>query len=87
MCLCVGLQYARLVARARFEESALQYAAIRDGLSSVIGVVGRSVPHPHPLSLLSWQEVELRVCGQPTLNLEVLKAHTAYAPKQYNKHV
>jgi hypothetical protein len=28
------------------------------------------------LALLSWEELELRVCGRPTVDVEVLKKHT-----------
>jgi len=77
--------YARLVARARFGESAMQMHAIRSGLLSVVGISRMQGALPSPLSILSWQELELRLCGQAVVDIQVLKDHTVYAPKEYTK--
>ena len=68
--------YRRLAVQARLYESALQVSVIRQGLHSVIP--------QQALDLLSWQELELRVCGRPTVDLDVLKRHTVYSPSTYS---
>jgi len=48
----------------------MQLEAILKGLNDII---------PAPLlTLLTWQDLQLRVCGRSTLDLEVLKRHTQY---------
>lgn len=37
------------------------------------------------LCLLSWQELELRVCGRRTIDLAVLERHTVYSPASFNR--
>jgi len=64
-------EYAAQAIAARLSESALLVSCIRDGLLSVL---------PRQcLRLLSWRELELRVCGRPTVDLAVLEAHTVYS--------
>jgi len=69
-------QYARLATRTRLDECALQIEAVREGLYSI-------VPQ-QALAMLSWDELELRVCGRPTVDIEVLKRYTVYSPSQFN---
>jgi hypothetical protein len=38
----------------------------------------------HALSLLTWRELEGRVCGDPQLDLSLLRRRTVYAPRNYN---
>jgi len=70
-------QYAQDAITARYQESALAMNAIRQGL---YGIVPRQA-----LALLTWRELEMRVCGMPKLDLAVLKRHTVYAPKRFSE--
>uniref|UniRef100_A0A672I936 HECT domain-containing protein n=1 Tax=Salarias fasciatus TaxID=181472 RepID=A0A672I936_SALFA len=58
-------QFICLVQKARLEESKQQIAALRAGL---LKVVPQAV-----LDLLTWQEVEKKVCGDPEITVEALK--------------
>jgi len=71
-------EYAQRAIEARLQESALLVAAIRDGMLSVIP--------KQSFHYLSWRELELRVCGRPTIDLAVLERHTVYNPAHYNRH-
>jgi hypothetical protein len=74
-------RYARLVLRARFEESDAQMAAIRRGILAV-------VPNWNMvMALLTWEEVEARVCGNPLIDLDVLRAHTTYKGAEASEEV
>jgi len=64
------VEYARLVKRVRLNECALQVAALRSGLVAIIPA--------RFLSLLTWKELELEVCGSPTIDIELLKQNTQY---------
>jgi len=75
--MCNNLRYGRAAAQARFRESSLQLDSIRRGLHSVIPAKS--------LALLTWQELELRVCGEPNFNLTWLKKRTVYAPKKFTE--
>ncbi len=66
----------RLAIEARFHESALQMQAIREGLHSIVPA--------HALALLTWEELELRVCGRPTVDIASLQRSTHYSPSHYN---
>lgn len=68
-------QYAKEAIQARLHESALQIQCIREGLHSVIPA--------QSLDLISCEELELRVCGRSTIDLEVLKQHTVYSPSTF----
>jgi hypothetical protein len=68
-------KYARSVLRARLEESRLPVNLIRAGLYSVVP--------PRACHLLTWHELELRVCGSPQLDLDLLAKHTVYAPRKF----
>lgn len=70
-------QYVRDVVKARLFESRLQMHYVKLGLYSI-------VPR-EALSLLTWQELELRVCGEPTLDVQVLKRVTRYSPSSYTE--
>ncbi|NXE45310.1 HECD3 ligase, partial [Casuarius casuarius] len=58
-------EFIRLVQKARLEESKEQIAAIRAGLLRV-------VPQAM-LDLLTWQQLEKRVCGEPEITVADLK--------------
>eukprot|EP01012_Entosiphon_sulcatum_P013944 TRINITY_DN19103_c0_g1_i1.p1 TRINITY_DN19103_c0_g1~~TRINITY_DN19103_c0_g1_i1.p1 ORF type:complete len:4696 (+),score=503.71 TRINITY_DN19103_c0_g1_i1:1491-14090(+) len=47
-----------------------QLLALRKGLEAVI-------PHQY-LALFTWRELELMICGQPEVDVEVLRRHTIY---------
>ncbi|XP_056096900.1 E3 ubiquitin-protein ligase HECTD3 [Rhinichthys klamathensis goyatoka] len=64
------MEFIRLVQKSRLEESREQVAAIQAGL---VKVVPQAV-----LDLLTWQEVEKKVCGDPEITVEALKRLTRY---------
>ncbi|XP_063075071.1 E3 ubiquitin-protein ligase HECTD3 [Engraulis encrasicolus] len=64
------MEFIRLVQKSRLEESREQIAAMRAGL---VKVVPQAV-----LDLLTWQEVEKKVCGDPEITVEALKRLTRY---------
>ena len=72
------MEYCQLVKRKRMEESKEQIAAIRTGL---IKVIPEAV-----LDLLTWEELELKVCGNPEITLEALKKSTRYDDTQGESH-
>ncbi|XP_075877887.1 E3 ubiquitin-protein ligase HECTD3 isoform X1 [Nelusetta ayraudi] len=63
-------EFIRLVQKARLEESKQPIAAMQAGL---LKVVPQAV-----LDLLTWQEVEKKVCGDPEISVEALKRLTHY---------
>ncbi|XP_050401183.2 E3 ubiquitin-protein ligase HECTD3 [Patella vulgata] len=63
-------EYCEKVKEARMKEFDDQITYIRSGLLQVIP--------PAVLDLLTWQEVESRVCGDPKISLEALKKSTHY---------
>mmetsp|Transcript_21568 Transcript_21568/g.30480 ORF Transcript_21568/g.30480 Transcript_21568/m.30480 type:complete len:524 (+) Transcript_21568:135-1706(+) len=63
--------YARLLEASRSEEIALQVRALRAGMADIIPV--------QLLDVLTWQELEERVVGMRTIDLELLKRHTEYS--------
>lgn len=68
-------EYSRLALQARLHGTALQMRAMREGLHTVVSA--------QALTLLSWKDLELRVCGVPTIDLDVLAQHTVYSPARY----
>lgn len=64
------LEYCRLVKKARMSEGKAQISAIKEGL---IQVVPQQV-----LALLTWQELEVKVCGSPEIPIEDLKKSAKY---------
>ncbi|XP_060753941.1 E3 ubiquitin-protein ligase HECTD3 isoform X2 [Neoarius graeffei] len=70
------MEFIRLVQKARLEESREQIAAIQAGLMKV---VPQAV-----LDLLTWQEVEKKVCGDPEITVEALKRLTRYEDLEQN---
>ncbi|KFO74713.1 E3 ubiquitin-protein ligase HECTD3, partial [Cuculus canorus] len=58
-------EFIRLVQKARLEESKEQITAIRAGLLRV-------VPQP-VLDLLTWQQLERKVCGDPVITMDKLQ--------------
>ncbi|XP_026994813.1 E3 ubiquitin-protein ligase HECTD3 isoform X1 [Tachysurus fulvidraco] len=64
------MEFIHLVQKARLEESREQVTAMQAGLMKV---VPQAV-----LDLLTWQEVEKKVCGDPEISVEALKRLTRY---------
>ena len=64
------LEYCQLVKDVRMGESKLQIDAIREGLTHVVPV--------QVLALLTWQELEQKVCGSPEIPIEELKRTAKY---------
>ncbi|NWZ99847.1 HECD3 ligase, partial [Nesospiza acunhae] len=63
-------EFIRLVQKARLEESKEQIAAIRAGLLCV-------VPQP-VLDLLTWQQMEKRICGDPEITVAELRKYIKF---------
>eukprot|EP01114_Cavostelium_apophysatum_P020160 TRINITY_DN6682_c0_g1_i2.p1 TRINITY_DN6682_c0_g1~~TRINITY_DN6682_c0_g1_i2.p1 ORF type:complete len:907 (-),score=211.33 TRINITY_DN6682_c0_g1_i2:64-2784(-) len=63
-------EFVTLVEQYRINEFHLQTETIKQGIASVVPI--------HFLSLFTWQELELRVCGRPGVDLEYLQRHTEY---------
>ncbi|XP_069594098.1 E3 ubiquitin-protein ligase HECTD3 [Ranitomeya imitator] len=64
------LEFIQMVQKARLEESKEQTKAIQAGL---LKVVPQAV-----LDLLTWQELEKKVCGDPEISVEALKKLTRF---------
>ena len=64
------LEYCRLVKERRMAESKAQLDAIRDGFTRVVP--------SDVLTLLTWQELEFKVCGNPEITIEALKKSARY---------
>lgn len=63
-------RYCSMVKEQRMNESKTQIDAVRQGLVSVIPV--------ELLNLITWQELELKVCGNPEISVEALKKSARY---------
>jgi len=63
-------EFTRLVKQFRLVECNVQVSAIRSGLVSLIPA--------RFLSLLTWKELELEVCGSPEIDVALLKQNTTY---------
>ena len=64
------LEYCKIVKEKRLSENTFQIDAIREGFTSVVPV--------EILHLLTWQELELKVCGNPEISVAALKKSTRY---------
>lgn len=63
-------QFASALIHYRLNEFKLQCEAIRRGLATVV---------PFPLlSLFTWYELEIEVCGRPKMNIDLLEQMTSY---------
>eukprot|EP00002_Diphylleia_rotans_P009903 TRINITY_DN2025_c0_g1_i6.p1 TRINITY_DN2025_c0_g1~~TRINITY_DN2025_c0_g1_i6.p1 ORF type:complete len:3715 (-),score=578.80 TRINITY_DN2025_c0_g1_i6:350-11494(-) len=63
-------EYCKLVEQARLRECLTQTMAIRKGMATIIP--------EFLLPLFTWQQLSLRVCGHPDVDLNLLKMHTRY---------
>ena len=67
-------EYIDLVLKTRFNESKEQLAAMREGIKLVF------TPELLPvLSIMDWEQVESRACGQKTIEIDKLKSITRYS--------
>lgn len=64
------LEYCRLVKEKRMKENIKQVDALRKGFCKVVP--------SDVLRLLTWQELEVKVCGSPEISIEKLKASARY---------
>lgn len=64
-------QWAQLTLEFKIQEFDVQVEAIRRGLATI-------VPQ-RMLMLFSWEELELMVCGEPHIDLELLREMTVYS--------
>ena len=71
-------EFRRLVVEKRLAESTRQIKALRKGFNSVVPL--------GMLSLFSWYEVELLVCGNPDIDVELLRKHTTYRGSYSKAH-
>ena len=72
-------EFIKLVLEARFSEAKDQVAALRGGLDIVFeGKI-------NVLSLMNWEQVENRACGEKELDVERLKTITSF-PNCSNDH-
>lgn len=73
-------EYARLAEWARLNEAREQTLALKRGLLSTLPAA--------VLSLLSADELERMVCGQPTIDVDLLRRHTVYAScSEQDQHI
>eukprot|EP00455_Lapot_gusevi_P027145 TRINITY_DN2870_c0_g2_i2.p1 TRINITY_DN2870_c0_g2~~TRINITY_DN2870_c0_g2_i2.p1 ORF type:complete len:1706 (-),score=731.31 TRINITY_DN2870_c0_g2_i2:147-5264(-) len=63
-------EFCRLVVERRLSEFEPMLRAIQKGLSAVIPL--------RNLSLFSWMDLETMVCGNPHIDVEILRRHTVY---------
>lgn len=63
-------EFVSLVIKKRLVESAKQVKAIQKGLNAVVPV--------RMLSLFSWYDLEILICGNPKIDIEALRRHTVY---------
>ena len=59
-----------MITQYRIDEFAVQCTSMARGLAT-------QVPH-HLLHLFTWSEMQLMVCGRPTIDVELLKENTEY---------
>jgi len=69
-------EFINLAIKARLEESRLQANAIRKGIFDVVP--------PNLFNLLTWQDLQWRVCGKTTIDIQLLRRHTEYSSVQKN---
>jgi len=64
-------EFVELSTKTRLKESAKQIKAIQKGLNAVVPI--------RMLTLFSWYDLELLVCGNPLIDIEALYRHTIYS--------
>ena len=73
-------EYIDLVQTARFNESKTQMDSFKDGVKLVLGDLTI-------LQLMDWEQVEARVCGQKTVEIEKLKSISRYSGANENSAI
>jgi len=64
-------EFVDLSIKARLSESSKQIAAIQKGLNSVVPLKF--------LTLFSWFDLEVMICGNPVIDVEALRRHTIFS--------
>eukprot|EP00479_Gromia_sphaerica_P002663 TRINITY_DN13128_c0_g1_i1.p1 TRINITY_DN13128_c0_g1~~TRINITY_DN13128_c0_g1_i1.p1 ORF type:complete len:127 (+),score=23.01 TRINITY_DN13128_c0_g1_i1:423-803(+) len=64
-------EYVNRVFNARLHEHDIQIESIRRGIGKVVPI--------QLLQLLSWQELELLICGVKYVDIDMLRRYTTYA--------
>jgi len=64
-------EYARLLLQLRLHEHRSQIEAIRRGIAKIIPI--------QLLNLLTWRELQGFVCGEPVIDVDLLRRHTQYS--------
>jgi len=63
-------EFLDAVAHGRLHESAIALHAVRDGLCSVVPAA--------ILPILTWEELQLHICGRQEINIDLLESNTEY---------
>ena len=71
--------FAALTMDFKLKECAVHLQALMAGLWSIVP--------PQYLALFTWQELESMICGQPEVDVELLKRHTIYEGYQASSRV
>jgi len=71
-------EFIRLWREYKIHEFDTQLTAMRNGLSTLVPV--------QVLSLFTWDELELLVCGKPEINIDYLKENTRYEQPYSKDH-
>eukprot|EP01132_Coremiostelium_polycephalum_P002496 gene2496-3088_t len=64
------LEYGSALEHYKLTEYKLQIDSMVKGVASILPL--------HLLNIFTWQEIELRVCGMPGVDIKLLKKHTRY---------
>ena len=64
-------RYVAMAERARLCEQDAQVAAVREAMGAVVPL--------QLLGLLTWSDLELRLCGRPRVDVDMLQRHTQYS--------
>lgn len=67
-------EYVELVLKTRFNESREQLDAMREGIKLVFTDEVMPV-----LSIMDWEQIETRACGEKTVDIDKLKSITSYS--------
>lgn len=71
-------EFVELALSLRLGEFNQQVAALRSGFITIIP--------ERSLQLLTWEELQLRVCGSPDIDIELLRRHTTYRGGYHGWH-
>jgi len=71
-------EFVELSIRARLHEANKQIRSMQKGLNAVVPI--------RMLTLFSWYDLEVMVCGNPTIDIEMLYRHTLYSSALNSTH-